>query len=159
MKECTWDEELMIWHVRVQDKKNGTLQHWTSEVVIQCIGSLDRPKWGTTPGREQYRGVSWHTAHWRDDYDLTGKNIAIIGCGPSVAQIIPQIVDKVDHLTLYMRTPPVCLPRNDYKHSKCVGGPTSSNVAKLTSNLGFISGRCALSLSSHSSSASGLTSK
>lgn len=108
----------MAWHVSVEDKRSGSLQHWVSDTVIQCIGSLDRPKWGTTPGRELYKGVSWHTAHWNHDYDLTGKNVAIIGCGPSAAQIIPRIVDKVEHLTVYMRTPPVCVPRNDYKHSR-----------------------------------------
>ncbi|RKL12718.1 hypothetical protein BFJ70_g16122 [Fusarium oxysporum] len=118
VKSCSWDEDLMVWHVGVEDKQSGTMQHWVSDTVIQCIGSLDRPKWGNTPGRENYKGVSWHTAHWRHDYDLTGKNVAIIGCGPSAAQIIPQIVDKVSHLTVYMRTPPVCVPRNDYKHSK-----------------------------------------
>lgn len=108
----------MVWHVVIEDKNSGSTQHWVSDTVIQCVGSLDRPKWGNTPGRDDYKGVSWHTAHWRHDYDLTGKKVAIIGCGPSAAQIIPQIVDKVSQLTVYMRTPPVCVPRNDYKHSR-----------------------------------------
>ena len=100
------------------DKATGHLQHWISDVVIQCVGSLDRPKFGNTPGREKYKGVSWHTAHWRWDYDLTGKHVGIIGCGPSIAQVIPEIVDKTASTTVYMRTPPVCLPRNDYAFSQ-----------------------------------------
>ncbi|KAH7082310.1 hypothetical protein FB567DRAFT_605627 [Paraphoma chrysanthemicola] len=116
VRACSWDEDLMIWHVAVANQDSGKIEHWTADVVCQCVGTLDRPKWGTTPGRENYRGVSWHTAHWQS-YDLSGKRVAVIGCGPSAAQIIPEIVDKTKHLTVYMRTPPVCVPRGDFAYS------------------------------------------
>lgn len=120
----------MVWNVGVAKKESGTVEHWVADAVIQCVGGLDRPKFGNLPGRETYKGVSWHTAHWRNDYDLSGKRVGIIGCGPSVSQIISEIVDKVDHVTIYMRTPPVCLPRGDFAFSRyvdstyrgCVGG-------------------------------------
>ncbi|KAK4946331.1 hypothetical protein LTR10_014529 [Elasticomyces elasticus] len=117
VKWCTWDEDHMIWHVGVSNKRTGETEHWIADVVCQCVGSLDRPKWGNTPGREGFTGISWHTAHWRDDYDLTGKNVAIIGCGPSAAQLIPEIISKPKHLTVYMRTPPVCVGRGDFAYS------------------------------------------
>ncbi|KAI8935360.1 hypothetical protein NX059_007944 [Plenodomus lindquistii] len=116
VQACTWDEELLVWHVAVA--KQGKVEHWIADIVCQCVGSLDRPKFGTTPGRELFKGASWHTAYWNNDYDLSGKRVAIIGCGPSAAQIIPEIVDKVEHLTIYMRTPPVCVPRGDYAYSR-----------------------------------------
>lgn len=108
----------MIWNIGVQDKVTGILEYWIADVVIQCVGALDRPKFGNTPGRLNYKGTSWHTAHWRFDYDLTGKNVAVVGCGPSAAQVIPEIVDKTKSLTVYMRTPPVCTPRGDYAYSR-----------------------------------------
>ncbi|KAJ9633606.1 hypothetical protein H2204_006812 [Knufia peltigerae] len=117
VKYCTWDAEHMIWHLGVLNKSTGENEHWTADFVCQCIGSLDRPKWGNTPGRENYKGIIWHTAHWNQNYDLTGKKVAIIGCGPSAAQIIPEIVDKTKSLTVYMRTPPVCVARNDFAYS------------------------------------------
>jgi cation diffusion facilitator CzcD-associated flavoprotein CzcO len=107
----------MVWRVAVAVKGTTELEYWTADIVCQCIGTLDRPKWGNTPGREKFAGASWHTAHWRGDYDLTGKRVAIVGCGPSAAQIIPEIVDKTKHLTVYMRTPPVCIPRGDFQYS------------------------------------------
>jgi cation diffusion facilitator CzcD-associated flavoprotein CzcO len=119
VKACHWDDKAFVWHVYVVDA-NGNTQHWTADVLCQCIGTLDRPKFGTTPGREIFKGESWHTAYWRHDYDLKGKKVAIVGCGPSAAQIIPEIVDKVEHLTVYMRTPPLCIPRGDYKYSKSI---------------------------------------
>lgn len=107
----------MVWHVTVANQLTGQIEYWIADVVCQCVGSLDRPKWGTTPGREQFQGLSWHTAHWQN-HDLIDKRVAIIGCGPSAAQIIPEIVDKTKHLTIYMRTPPVCVPRQDFAYSK-----------------------------------------
>ena len=117
----------MVWHVGIINKASGEKEHWIAEVICQCVGSLDRPKFGNTPGRENYKGITWHTAHWNSNYDLTDKRVAIIGCGPSAAQIIPEIVDKTDQLTVYMRTPPVCVPRNDFAYSRY----TSSRLARV----------------------------
>jgi cation diffusion facilitator CzcD-associated flavoprotein CzcO len=141
VKACFWDDQLFVWHVEVADK-SGRTEHWIADVVCQCVGSLDRPKFGNTPGRERYKGVSWHTAHWRHDFDLTGLKVGMIGCGPSAAQIIPEIIDKVGHLTVsfpvalgsmsiltaqvYMRTPPVCVPRSDFKYSGYVSSQSIS---------------------------------
>ncbi|KAH8816705.1 hypothetical protein F5884DRAFT_873456 [Xylogone sp. PMI_703] len=117
VRSCTWDDELFKWVVQVQNGITGETEHWLADFISQCVGTLDRPKFGTTPGRENFQGVSWHTAHWRHDYDLTGKKVAVIGCGPSAAQIIPEIIDKVGHLHVYMRNPPVCVARNDFRYS------------------------------------------
>lgn len=118
VESCEFDQEAYVWHVFVRNALNNQTEHWTCDVLIHCVGSLDRPKFGTTPGREKFKGISWHTAHWRDDVDLRGKRVAIIGCGPSAAQVIPEIVNKTKHLTVYMRTSPVCVPRNDFAYSK-----------------------------------------
>lgn len=118
VKTCIWDDELLVWKVGVQNKASYKLENWVADVVIQCVGSLDRPKFGTTPGREKFGGLSWHTSSWRDDVDLRGKRVGIIGLGPSVAQIIPEIIGKVASATVYIRTPPICLPRNDFAFSK-----------------------------------------
>ena len=118
VQSCIWDEVNFKWRVTVSNKSTRLTEYWLCDYLSQCVGSLDRPKFGTTPGRENFKGTSWHTAHWRDDFDLAGKTVAIIGCGPSAAQIIPEIIDQVDHLTVYMRNPPVCVPRNDFQYSR-----------------------------------------
>jgi cation diffusion facilitator CzcD-associated flavoprotein CzcO len=120
VRACIWDEKELAWHVFVEKKGTGRVTHWMANVICQCVGSLDTPKFGNTPGRETFKGISWHTAHWRDDVDLRDKKVAMIGCGPSAAQIIPEIIDRTGHLTVYMRTPPVCVPRNDYAYSRYV---------------------------------------
>jgi len=32
-----------------------------------------------------------HSAAWKDEYDLKGKDIAVLGCGSSGVQIIPTV--------------------------------------------------------------------
>ncbi|KAH0847494.1 flavin-binding monooxygenase [Fonsecaea pedrosoi] len=117
VNSCRWDDQSFVWHVQTENQNSGNLEHWTADVVIHAIGNLDRPKFGGIPGLEDYQGLYWHTSAWNSDVDLTNKRVAVVGCGPSSAQIIPEIVDKVEHLTVYMRTPPMVLPREDFKHS------------------------------------------
>jgi cation diffusion facilitator CzcD-associated flavoprotein CzcO len=72
---------------------------------------------------ENFNGKYWHTNLWPkpedgdEDVDgkelIKGKKVAVIGCGSSAAQVIPAIVDDVEHLTVFMRTPPVVFPRID----------------------------------------------
>lgn len=115
--KCTWDEDEFVWRVETESQKHGTVEEWTADVLIHAIGAFDRPKFGDTPGLDQFKGQYWHTSRWNSAVDLTGKKVAIVGCGPSAAQVIPEIIDQVDHLTVYMRTPPMVLPRNDFKRS------------------------------------------
>ena len=114
---CTWDAENFVWHVKAENQRYRTVEEWTADVVIHAVGAFDRPKFGDTPGLHLYKGHHWHTSRWNDAVDLTGKTVAVIGCGPSAGQVIPMIIDRVHHLTVYMRTPPMILPRNDFKRS------------------------------------------
>ena len=54
-----------------------------------------------------------HSARWDWSYSLRGKKVAIIGNGATAAQIIPEIVKEVDHLTIHQRTPNWVIPRLD----------------------------------------------
>ncbi|HXZ05284.1 MAG TPA: NAD(P)/FAD-dependent oxidoreductase, partial [Ktedonobacteraceae bacterium] len=56
-----------------------------------------------------------HSAQWNHDYDLSGKNVAVIGTGASSIQFIPKIQPQVKHLSLLQRTPPWILPRHDHR--------------------------------------------
>ena len=56
-------------------------------------------------GKSSFSGASFHTAQWPKDYDVAGKNVAVIGTGASAVQIIPQIADRVKTLTVFQRTP------------------------------------------------------
>ncbi|UTW58045.1 NAD(P)/FAD-dependent oxidoreductase [Kordiimonas sp. SCSIO 12603] len=99
------------WHLEF---KNGNKE--TFDFVVSCIGGLHIPNYPDIPGHEKFDGVSYHSAAWNHDHDLTGKNVAIIGTAASALQIIPKIVDKVKHLDVYQRTPNWVMPREDMEY-------------------------------------------
>lgn len=117
---CTWDEGKYLWHIETKNQQTGHSEQWTADIMIHAVGAFDRPKFGNTPGLDQFEGPYWHTSRWNNEINLKGKRVAIVGCGPSAGQVIPEIIDQVEHLTVYMRTPPMVFPRNDFKRSKYV---------------------------------------
>ena len=46
-----------------------------------------------------------HSATWKDDYDLEGKTVAVLGCGSSGVQIVSKIQTEVKSLVTFIRTP------------------------------------------------------
>ncbi|MFG2442940.1 flavin-containing monooxygenase [Nocardia fluminea] len=85
----------------------------TASFVISATGVLTRPKLPDIPGIEGFAGATMHTSRWDHRQDLRGKRVAIIGTGASAVQVIPEIASRVEHLTVFQRTPIWCLPRPD----------------------------------------------
>ena len=66
------------------------------------------------PGREDFRGESYHTGLWpATPVDFAGKRVAVIGTGSSGVQLIPAIAGEVASLTVYQRTANWCTPLNN----------------------------------------------
>ena len=103
-----------MYLVRVKNNKTDVETTWTANVIVDCGGQFWRPKYADIPGRENFKGTQWHTSQWRSDYDLTGKRVAMIGTGPSTAQVAPQIQPYVKELILYQRSATYVVPRNDH---------------------------------------------
>lgn len=63
------------------------------------------------PGIGNFKGAVYHTAQWpQHDAHLKGKRVAVIGTGASGIQTIQELGPKAKHLTVYQRTPNLCLP-------------------------------------------------
>jgi cation diffusion facilitator CzcD-associated flavoprotein CzcO len=111
--ECIWDEDASRWHLRAADGRR-----YTARVVVAAVGALQTPVEPPLPGVEQFAGARFHSARWRHDVDLHGKDVAVIGTGASGVQFIPEIAPLVRRLTVYQRTPSWVLPRNDRRVSR-----------------------------------------
>lgn len=85
----------------------------TARVVVGAIGPLNRPSLPTLPGLDTFTGKAFHSSGWDTTYDLTGKQVAVIGTGASAIQIVPQIAPIVKQLTVFQRTAPYVTPRSD----------------------------------------------
>lgn len=108
-----WDADSQTWEVQTSAK--GMFR---AQVLINASGPLSTPVTPNFPGRDTFKGKSFHTNGWDHAYDYSGKRVAIIGSGASAAQVIPAIAPKVAKLHVFQRTPHWVLPRPDRKFSK-----------------------------------------
>ncbi|WP_433274477.1 flavin-containing monooxygenase [Pseudonocardia xinjiangensis] len=111
--EAVFDDATRRWTVRAR-RAGGPDVVLEADAVVSATGQLNKPNLPDIPGRERFAGPSWHTARWRDDVDLTGRRVAVIGTGASAYQVVPSIVDRVGALSVFQRTPPWMLPTPTY---------------------------------------------
>ena len=73
-----------------------------------CLSAVNRPN---IPGAEDFsrRGV-FHAAWPREDPDLRGKRVGLIGTGSSGIQVAPIIAAHADHLVVFQRSANYTIP-------------------------------------------------
>ncbi len=99
---CDWDEAGARWRVTVETREGvEIIEGWA---LISAIGPISKPHKPNFRGWRDFDGPIFHANRWPDGFDIAGKRVAIVGTGASSMQIVPAIVDKVDHLTVFQRT-------------------------------------------------------
>lgn len=85
-----------------------------AKVVVSAVGGLVEPKlWPESiPGRDKFQGEIFHSARWRYDIDLKGKDVIVVGTGCSAAQFVPRLTKDygAKTVTQIMRSPPWVVP-------------------------------------------------
>ncbi len=108
VERADWDEAAAVWRVTLTGGE--TL---SAPVLVSGLGQLNRPSFAGIPGREAFRGPSWHSARWNHDVDLAGKTVGCIGAGASAIQYIPEIAKTAGKVVVFQRTPNYIVPRLD----------------------------------------------
>lgn len=104
--EARFDEANHMWRVKCTDGSEVYCR-W----FVPCLGIASKRYLPDFPGIESFKGDIYHTGEWpQHDVNLAGKKVAVIGTGASGVQVIQEIGDQVAHLTVYQRTPNLCLP-------------------------------------------------
>ncbi|HMN70463.1 MAG TPA: NAD(P)/FAD-dependent oxidoreductase [Rhodoblastus sp.] len=93
------------------------------DAVILATGILHAPVLPQIKGRDSFAGSAFHSSRWDHKLDLGGKRVGIIGTGSTATQILPAIVDKVESVSLFQRTPQwiVNVPNNLFPEEKKAG--------------------------------------
>jgi cation diffusion facilitator CzcD-associated flavoprotein CzcO len=107
VERLDWDPSEHVWRLQTACGDR------TAAHVVLATGALADPLIPDFPGRDRFAGVSFHSAQWRHDIDLTGKRVAVIGNGPSAIQFVPAIQPTVGHMTVFHRTAAWVVPRHD----------------------------------------------
>ncbi|WP_224241140.1 flavin-containing monooxygenase [Hyalangium gracile] len=107
VQEARWEDGLQRWYLETSQGP------FTADAFVFAMGALSEPAMPKLPGLEKFQGKLMHSARWDSAYELSGREVAVIGTGASAIQFVPEIQKKVGKLVLFQRTPPWILPRGD----------------------------------------------
>ena len=105
-----WDPQANLWRISLQGQPAVS-----ARFVINSVGGYVNAKNVTDiAGINDFAGAILRPNAWDDDYDTTGKRIAIIGTGSSGVQIAGALSTRAASLDIYQRTPAWVLPKIDF---------------------------------------------
>ena len=93
-------------------------ERFEADVVINAMGNQHTPLYPDVPGRDDFRGESFHGTRWNHDVPLEGRRIAIVGSAASAVQIVPEVAKLAGHLTVLQRSPNWIMPRGRKPYSE-----------------------------------------
>ena len=102
-----------LWRVIGKDG-----EHYLAQALVSACGQLNQPAYPRIPGLESFAGEAFHSARWNHAYDLASKRVAVIGTGASAIQFVPEIVPKVQHLTLFQRSAAYVISKPDRAYKR-----------------------------------------
>ncbi|EAR51835.1 putative monooxygenase [Oceanicola granulosus HTCC2516] len=101
-----WQEEARRWRLTTEAGETVTAKY-----VIEAVGLLSSSYAPQFPDRDKFKGEVLLASKWpRDEPDLAGKRVGVVGTGSTGIQIITSIADKVGHLHVLQRTPQWVVP-------------------------------------------------
>lgn len=105
----TWDASDKQWIVGAS-RADGTEVTLRTNLVIAATGLLSRPDVPSFEGADDFSGPAFHTAEWDQDFDASGKRIAVIGAAASGLQLTPSLADMGGDVVIFQRTPSWIFP-------------------------------------------------
>ncbi|WP_412535080.1 flavin-containing monooxygenase [Mycolicibacterium sp. D5.8-2] len=108
-----WDDGTATWKVLLRTA-SGAQEELRPRALICAVGQFSNAVIPDIEGAGTFAGPSFHTADWRDEVDLSGKRIAVIGAGASGFQLVPAIADVAGQIDVYQRTPQWMAPNVSY---------------------------------------------
>lgn len=87
-----------------------------AKIVLSGAGAFVEPNaWpASIPGQGEFEGRIFHSGRWKEDIDLVGKDVVVVGTGCSAAQFVPALTKapySAKSVTQIMRSPPWVLPQ------------------------------------------------
>ncbi|MFF3646496.1 flavin-containing monooxygenase [Streptomyces sp. NPDC002564] len=107
--QAVYDEARHVWTLALST--GGTV---SARFVVLATGCTSAVKKVDVQGLETFAGRTLHTADWpRQEPDLTGQRVAVLGTGCSGVQAVPELAARAGSLTVLQRTPVYALPAHN----------------------------------------------
>jgi cation diffusion facilitator CzcD-associated flavoprotein CzcO len=113
VRRLDWDERAARWRLTLASGARAE-----AEIVISALGMFNDLAWPEIEGRDAFAGVSFHSARWNWQHDLTGRRVGVIGSAASAVQFVPEIVKQAAHVSLFQRTANWVLPKQDTPYTE-----------------------------------------
>ena len=107
-----FDEQGGCWRIELADGSTVA-----SDVLLTACGQLTRPRVPALPGLDRFGGQSFHSAAWDHSFELDGARVGAVGSGASAIQFVPAIAERAHRTTVFQRSAPWTLPKNDGPYS------------------------------------------
>ncbi|KAI1757991.1 putative flavin-binding monooxygenase [Xylaria castorea] len=119
-----WSREANQWKVTAEHE--GQTKEFRANWVILGTGyyNYENPLKAVIPGLDNYKGKIIHPQHWPENYDHSGKKIAVIGSGATAITLVPALSKTAGEVTMVQRSP-------SYIVSLTNGSPGTSWLMKL----------------------------
>jgi cation diffusion facilitator CzcD-associated flavoprotein CzcO len=112
VRTMRWDSDASHWDVELF---NGDTM--IADVVVSAVGLFGPARYPDIEGLADFSGALIHTALWDESVELTGKRVGVIGTGASGVQVVPELADVAGTLTVFQRSPPWMVPKEDRPYS------------------------------------------
>ena len=104
--QARFDEAAEGWVLRTD---RGPV--FTARFCVMAPGCLSAGRLPDIPGRDDFRGRSFHTSNWpREPITFAGQRVGVIGTGSSAIQAIPILAEEAAELVVFQRTPNYVIP-------------------------------------------------
>ncbi|BBY39761.1 monooxygenase [Mycobacterium mantenii] len=113
VRRAQWNEDSCQWELQLQQANSDTVTTLRADVVVSAVGLFGPPRLPDIDGLDGYRGHLMHTSAWEPGVDLGGKKVAVIGTGASAVQVVPELARIASRVTVFQRTPPWMVPKDD----------------------------------------------
>lgn len=124
--EVTWDERADHWRVTTDTGEVHTARYFVSGAGTLSVAK--KPEW---PGIDDFGGQVLLTGDWREDVDLSGKRVGIIGTGSSGIQAISEISKVAEELFVFQRTPNYATPISNHPTDPAEEAADKARYAEL----------------------------
>lgn len=105
IEHVQWDKDAGVWRLKVRNVQTDTVIDDEAHFFINAGGVLNNFKWPDIPGLKDFKGRLMHSAEYNVGEPLEGKKVAVLGAGSSGVQIVSNIINKVDTLYHWIRSP------------------------------------------------------
>ena len=102
------------WIVKTEDGRTARATY-----LINAIGFAAKRHFPDWKGLDEFKGEMHHSSFWPESgVDVKGKRVAVIGTGSTGIQIAQETAKEADSVTVFQRTPNLCLPMRQAKLTK-----------------------------------------